>query len=208
MLRPVIALVLLVAFAVLGFGWRTVVQVRRHGDTGWRFDRTGLDRVVGPLLVLAVLIMAVAPVVALVAGNPWAPAGIRALAEGGALATAAGAAGALLVVVGGVLTVVAQLQMGASWRIGVQAGEHTALVTGGLFARVRNPIFTGMGGVVVGTALLVPNVVALAGAALTLATLQVQVRLVEEPHLLAVHGEAYRRWAAGAGRFLPGLGRG
>ncbi len=208
MLRPVIALVLLVAFAVLGFGWRTVVQVRRHGDTGWRFDRTGLDRVVGPLLVLAVLIMAVAPVVALVAGNPWAPAGIRALAEGGALATAAGAAGALLVVVGGVLTVVAQLQMGASWRIGVQAGEHTALVTSGLFARVRNPIFTGMGGVVVGTALLVPNVVALAGAALTLAPLQAQVRLVEEPHLLAVHGEAYRRWAAGAGRFLPGLGRG
>lgn len=207
MLRATLALVLLVAFTLVGFGWRTLVQVRRHGDTGWRFDRTGLDRVVGPLLVLAFALLEAAPVAALVAGSPWAPGGVRALADGGALGTGAGVVGAALVVASGVLTVVAQLQMGASWRIGVQAGERTELVTGGLFARVRNPIFTGMLGVAAGTALLVPNALALVGAAATLVTLQVQVRLVEEPHLRSVHGPAYERWGATAGRFLPGLGR-
>jgi protein-S-isoprenylcysteine O-methyltransferase Ste14 len=30
---------------------------------------------------------------------------------------------------------------------------------------------------------------------------------VEEPALLAAHGDAYRRWAATTGRFLPGIGR-
>ncbi|MET9817324.1 MULTISPECIES: hypothetical protein [unclassified Streptomyces] len=34
--------------------------------------------------------------------------------------------------------------MGASWRVGVDVGERTALITGGPFAYVRNPIFTAM----------------------------------------------------------------
>jgi protein-S-isoprenylcysteine O-methyltransferase Ste14 len=34
------------------------------------------------------------------------------------------------------------------------------------------------------------------------------VRQVEEPYLVRTHGEAYRSWAAGVGRFLPGIGRG
>jgi protein-S-isoprenylcysteine O-methyltransferase Ste14 len=41
------------------------------------------------------------------------------------------------------LTVRAQLDMGESWRIGVDAGEVTALVTTGVFRNVRNPIFSG-----------------------------------------------------------------
>lgn len=206
MVRSTVTLLLLVAFVLAGFGWRTLVQVRRYGDTGWRFDRTGVDRVVGPLLALSVLLLGAAPVAALVAGTPSGPGGIPSLAEG-APGAAAGVVGAVLVVASGVLTVVAQVQMGASWRIGVQVGERTALVTDGLFAQVRNPIFTGMAGVALGAALMVPNAVALTGAALTLVTLQVQVRLVEEPHLLAVHGDAYREWTARAGRFLPGVGR-
>ena len=113
----------------------------------------------------------------------------------------------MLAVGAGVLTVVAQVQLGASWRIGVEAGERTDLVTGGLFGRVRNPIFTGMLLFALGLALLVPNVPTVAGAVLATVTIQVQVRLVEEPNLIAVHGEAYRRWAAATGRFLPGLGR-
>ncbi|CAN5525681.1 isoprenylcysteine carboxylmethyltransferase family protein [soil metagenome] len=206
MLRSTASLVLIVAFSLVGFGWRTLVQVRRHGDTGWRFDRTGPDRVVGPLLALSFALLLAAPVLALVGGDPWSPGGVRALGDGGAAALAAAVVGFVLVLAGGVVTVVAQLQMGESWRIGVQAGEHTALVTDGLFARVRNPIFTGMVLVAAGTALLVPNAVALAGAALTVATLQAQVRLVEEPHLRSVHGSAYEQWAATAGRFVPGLG--
>lgn len=195
MTRAVAALVLLVAFTAAGFGWRTVVQIRRHGDTGWRFTRTGPDRVVGPALVLAFALLGVGPVIALVGSAPTA-GGVVAAVAGGGLAVAAG-----------VLTVVAQVQMGASWRIGVEAGERTDLVTGGLFGRVRNPIFTGMLAFALGLALLVPNPPTVLGALLAVATIQAQVRLVEEPNLVAVHGEAYRRWAGATGRFLPGLGR-
>jgi protein-S-isoprenylcysteine O-methyltransferase Ste14 len=35
----------------------------------------------------------------------------------------------------------AQLDMGRSWRIGVDAEEHTDLVADGLFRHARNPIF-------------------------------------------------------------------
>ncbi len=195
MARPVIALVLLVVFTAAGFGWRTVVQVRRHGDTGWRFSRSGVDRVVAPALAVGFGLLAVGPVVALVGTAP---------AAGG---VPAAALGTVLGVGAGVLTVVAQVQMGASWRIGVEAGERTDLVTHGLFAWVRNPIFTGMVAFALGVALLVPNVPTVAGAVLAAATIQVQVRMVEEPNLVALHGEAYRRWAGATGRFLPALGR-
>ena len=97
--------------------------------------------------------------------------------------------------------------MGASWRIGVDAGEVTALVTSGVFRTVRNPIFTGMILTSVGTALMVPNAAALAGVALLALGLEIHVRYVEEPHLLAVHGDPYHRYANSAGRFVPRVGR-
>jgi protein-S-isoprenylcysteine O-methyltransferase Ste14 len=37
--------------------------------------------------------------------------------------------------------------------------------------------------------------------------LALQARL-EEAHLLALHGDAYRSYARRAGRFVPGIGRG
>jgi len=56
-------------------------------------------------------------------------------------------------------------------------------------------------------ALLVPNAVSLAGLAFTFVAIELFVRRVEEPHLVAVHGEAYRAYARAVGRFLPGVGR-
>lgn len=196
MTRPALALALYLAFTAVGFGWRTVVQFRRHGDTGWRFSRSGLDRIVGPGLVVGFVLVGAGPVVALLGDAPTA-GGMSAAVVGTGLAVGAG-----------VLTVVAQLEMGASWRIGVEAGERTALVTAGLFRWARNPIFTGMLAFTVGLALLVPNLPTVLGTVVAVVTIQVQVRLVEEPHLVGVHGEAYRRWAAVTGRFVPGLGRG
>jgi protein-S-isoprenylcysteine O-methyltransferase Ste14 len=37
--------------------------------------------------------------------------------------------------------------------------------------------------------------------------IELQVRLVEEPHLLRAHGETYAGWASRTGRFFPGVGR-
>ena len=39
------------------------------------------------------------------------------------------------------------------------------------------------------------------------AAVQLQVRVVEEPYLLATHGKTYAAYAARVGRFVPGAGR-
>jgi protein-S-isoprenylcysteine O-methyltransferase Ste14 len=72
---------------------------------------------------------------------------------------------------------------------------------------VRNPVFAGSAITVLGLALVVPNVVSLLMLIAFLAGLEIQVRLVEEPYLLRVHGDAYRAYARRTGRFVPGVGR-
>ena len=108
-------------------------------------------------------------------------------------------------VAGIVLVAVAQHQMGASFRIGID-DEETALVEDGLFTIVRNPIFTGLVVLLGGMFVAVPCPWSLGlwiAAAITVAR---QTRL-EEHHLLAQHGDAYRSYASHVGRFLPGIGR-
>jgi protein-S-isoprenylcysteine O-methyltransferase Ste14 len=116
-------------------------------------------------------------------------------------------AGVALVVAGIVITIDSQVAMGRSWRADVDPDARTELVTSGPFRFVRNPVFSGSVASVVGLALVVPNVVSLLMLVAFLAGLEIQVRLVEEPYLLRVHGDAYRDYAARTGRFVPGIGR-
>jgi protein-S-isoprenylcysteine O-methyltransferase Ste14 len=104
-------------------------------------------------------------------------------------------------------TFLAQMEMGASWRIGVNQSERTELVTGGVFSLCRNPIYTFMIVAWIGFALLVPTWLSAASVPAVIVAFEVQVRLVEEPYLLRTHGERYRAWAARVGRFVPGIGR-
>ena len=53
-------------------------------------------------------------------------------------------AGIVIAAAGIVATVYAELDMGDSWRIGVDRSETTTLVRSGVFGWVRNPIFTAM----------------------------------------------------------------
>ena len=52
----------------------------------------------------------------------------------------------------------------------------------------------------------VPTGLAL-GSFVALVLALLQVRIVEEPHLLRVHGSRYAAYAARVGQFFPGLGR-
>jgi protein-S-isoprenylcysteine O-methyltransferase Ste14 len=72
---------------------------------------------------------------------------------------------------------------------------------------LRNPILTSTFVTGLGIVLVVPNVLALLMVVGIAAAEQIHVRLVEEPYLMRVHGEAYRRYAASTGRFVPGIGR-
>ena len=121
---------------------------------------------------------------------PWMPVTGLVLAVAGFLAVLAGQSG-----------------MGSSWRIGVDPDERTDLVTGGAFALARNPIFTAMVLAQVGMALLVPTAVSVLAVVALVAAVQIQVRVIEEPHLRRLHGPAYEAYGARVGRFVPGLGR-
>jgi len=188
-------------FLAVGAGWRSWLQWRRTGDHGFRalsarFGST--EQITGVMLVAGAVVSVLAPVLVL-----WGVTGTsRALAG-----TTSAAAGLFLVVAGIALTVKAQLDMGASWRIGVDRAERTSLCTQGLYRFVRNPIYVGMFLVWIGEAWLVPNALSLAGVLLMVASIEVLVRAVEEPYLLGVHGEAYRAYTRRVGRFVPGLGR-
>lgn len=100
-----------------------------------------------------------------------------------------------------------QRVMGESWRTGIDPHHRTQLITYGPFRLVRNPTYTSLLACSLTIALLVPTALALVAVVICLAALQVQTRLVEEPHLRRVHGQAYQRYAARVGRFLPAVGR-
>ena len=103
------------------------------------------------------------------------------------------------------ITLVAQAQMGASWRIGID-DRPTRLVTGGLFSLSRNPIFSGMFLTLAGVALITPAPWLLIGCSVALVLVSLQVRL-EERHLVEIHGSAYISYGSRVGRFVPWLGR-
>jgi protein-S-isoprenylcysteine O-methyltransferase Ste14 len=197
--RTTTAVVLEVVFAVLAFGVRSWVQWRRTGSTGFILPRRGaplVERVGAGLFVLAIALLVVAPIID--AGG----SGRGSAFDNPAVAVV----GDVLAVAGIVLCVVAQFAMGDSWRIGVDTSAQTALVTAGIFGRVRNPIFSAMVLATAGFALLLPNAWAFGAFAALLVGLELQVRYVEEPYLLTVHGDAYVRYTARAGRFVPGVG--
>jgi protein-S-isoprenylcysteine O-methyltransferase Ste14 len=194
-------LVLFAAFVLLAWGLRVAIQLRRTGDHGLRPPLDVRAQAHGwTALLIATGIPTVgvaAPVAALAGLDP--PALLHHPEIQGA--------GLALACIGIPATFAAQLAMGASWRIGVDAGERTALVTTGVFGLVRNPIYTAAITTLAGLALIVPNAVALAGLLAAVAGFYLHVRLVEEPYLDRMHGAAYRGYAARVGRFLPRLGR-
>lgn len=96
---------------------------------------------------------------------------------------------------------IAQLQMGGSWRVGVPAEGPGALVTHGLFAWSRNPVFVGMIGAILALFLWSPHILtaALLAAMWTLTLVQVRI---EEDALRETHGDAYEHYAAHVGRWF------
>ncbi|GAT71007.1 isoprenylcysteine carboxyl methyltransferase [Planomonospora sphaerica] len=194
------ALIVYLVAMGLAFGWRTAVHRRRTGDSGLRLDAgpAGSTAWWAKTAFVAAIALGLAGPVAATAG--MAPLSVLDH-------PVVGATGLVIALSGTAATLAAQLAMGASWRIGVDAGERTDLVTGGPFALARNPIFTAMITTSAGLTLMVPNVVALLPLVVLVAAIELQVRAVEEPYLLTVHGQAYQGYAARVGRFVPGVGR-
>ena len=108
--------------------------------------------------------------------------------------------GIVLLLVSLLWTILAQAQMGDSWRIGIDSEHRTELVRSGVFRISRNPIFAGMMVTLLGLFFTIPNVVTLITLLVGVILIGIQVRL-EEEYLARTHGDQYieylrnvRRW--------------
>ena len=177
------------AYLASAFGWRTLRQWGLTGDTGIRVAAaTPHERLASGLIGVGVL------------------SGLAAVLGDSGVGSRTRDIGISVMAVSTVATVAAQLDMGSSWRIGVDPSERTDLVTSGAFRLVRNPIFTAMSTFAIGVALAVPSRLGRVGAAALIAGIEAQVRTIEEPYLRRAHGEEYLRYGRVVGRFVPRVG--
>ncbi len=203
MLARLLPLIGIILFFGVGFIWRSWLQYRRHGTLGIiLFHSTHRDqRLRDSLFVLLLVAMTAQSIVEAVAPDFAARFSI-ALPLVGGLGTALGAE---LVFGGTAFMAIAQLRLGASWRIGIEESASPGLVTGGMYQFCRNPIFLGMFITLIGLALLMPTWISAAVLIGSLVCVRSQV-LEEEVYLSATYRDAYRRYASRVGRFIPGLG--
>jgi protein-S-isoprenylcysteine O-methyltransferase Ste14 len=92
--------------------------------------------------------------------------------------------------------------MGANWSMAVTAERNRELLTEGPFARVRHPIYSLSLLLMLCSLAVVPTLPMLV-VAVVHAILMILKARNEERFLLGLHGEAYARYCARTGRFVP-----
>ena len=184
--------------------WRSWWQRRRYGSRGvllFQSDRWQ-EKLRDVLAVVLVLVLVGQAVVAAI----WTKSPAPVDASGHWVAEIWHASGAALLFGGIALLVAAQLNLGASWRIGIDEGSRPGLVTSGFYHFCRNPIFFAVLLMLAGYTLLLPtrlSLVLLVGAFIGLR----QQVLTEEVYLVRTYGDTYRAYALHVGRFVPGVGK-
>jgi protein-S-isoprenylcysteine O-methyltransferase Ste14 len=131
---------------------------------------------------------------ALLAISPWA----RELAAYSALRWIA----APTALISLLLTSLCWSRMGTGWRMDVSLEGKEELITDGPFRHVRHPIYALSMLLMACSVIVVPTIPMLIVGAVHFVLMQIKARN-EERHLLAVHGDAYRRYLARTGRFVP-----
>jgi protein-S-isoprenylcysteine O-methyltransferase Ste14 len=184
------------AYFLLAFVWRSVLVFRRTGVNPFLLPKNDdAHGYVGRAFRFVVAGYGVVVVANLFSGSEkwlrhYAPVD----------ASLAVLAGWTLLLASLVWLLIAQAQMGSSWRIGIDSQHRTDLIRSGLFGLSRNPIFLAMRLNLLGFFLVLPCAATLALWVAGELLIQIQVRL-EEQHLSSLHGLEYvaycrntRRW--------------
>ena len=185
------------------FVWRPLLQRRRHGTWGLVLFTGSAAQKVRDVMLFALPVLLVGQ--AVVATQSPQALGVSE-ADLRAPAFLRNALGTLLMYGGLLFQGTAMLDLGASWRIGIEERAQPGLVTGGLYRHTRNPIFLALIAVLVGYTLLIPTL--LSAVILAAAVFAIRQQIAEEEaYLLRAYGDSYRRYASRVGRLLPGIGR-
>lgn len=196
---------LVVALTVWAYWLRVgamVVRARRrqHRDVGLVPERP-VERAMWLVFV---------PLVALWCALPWlgltraaGPFAVPAFAGDGIAYPALRWLAALGAVACLLVTIRCWRRMGRHWRMDI-SDDNTSLITDGLFARIRHPIYAFGIGMMLATAIVLPTLPMLLVAAVHVVWMNVKARN-EEVHLARMHGDAYARYVQRTGRFLPRL---
>ncbi len=201
MVTSFLPLIGIAVFAAIVFCWRPWLQFRRYGSSGILLFRSGNRRqdLRDSLAVLLFVLLLGQAIVAAARPQSLSPLAV----DHPGLWQVSGAA---LLLGGLVLLVTAQLHLAASWRVGIEEGARSGLITGGLYRFCRNPIYLAILVILTGYTLLLPTRLSLALLLGAYVGMRQQIS-AEEAYLLRAYGEAFRDYARRVGRFLPRIGR-
>lgn len=192
------------SLVLVGVGWRSWLQRERYGTSGFVRFGFGEPSQFAPAAGIIVAFILLFGQALEVARHPASVDLVIRLPPQGPFVLSA--LGATLLIIGLGVLVIAQLEMGASWRIGIDEGATPGLVDTGLFRFCRNPIFLAMLIAIAGYCALLPTALSLLVWVATYLGIRLQIS-AEEEYLRRTYGEKYRDYAQRVGRLLPGIGR-
>ena len=191
-----ISLILMSGFLTVVVFFRVFIQYRRTGDFGVRAAPVGsplIEVLPGTIFVLT-FCFALSLVIKRYVGYLETVVNLSPHIE---------YAGFFIALSGIMVTVVSQLQMGDSWRIGVDQQESTTLITNGLYGRSRNPIYFGILLFWIGLSITFPHPLLWISASVCWICIELIVRKIEEPYLRKEHGAEFQNYVARTNRYLP-----
>jgi protein-S-isoprenylcysteine O-methyltransferase Ste14 len=203
MIARSLPLVWAITFVGVGFFWRAWYQYRHYGHSGLFVFRSGIwtQHVRDALLMLMSVVAGAQAVAYAVTPTSLTSVSVVSPPTGGAWL----ALGSLLLFGGIALIVIAQLQMGSSWRVGIDEQARPGLITNGLYRFTRNPIYLALFVTLAGLVVVLPTWPTLVGALVSVAAIRNAVR-AEERYLRRAYDGEFDAYARRVGRFVPGLG--
>jgi protein-S-isoprenylcysteine O-methyltransferase Ste14 len=109
--------------------------------------------------------------------------------------------GVILIACAFVIHLLGLIALGNSWRLGIDEQQPGKLVTKGIYAVCRNPIYIFFDLYFIGTFLINGSLIFLVCAIFTITNLHYQI-LREEDFLARIHGPAYEAYRARTARYL------
>lgn len=109
--------------------------------------------------------------------------------------------GTFLIGIGLIFSTVASLNLGRSWRVGVDISEKTELVTSGIYKFSRNPYFLFYDMVLIGLSLSSQSILVIAFSVITIIMFHVLI-IKEEKYLENMHGVNYRNYKKQTRRYI------